>query len=59
MFERICIYCECPYSYYSNKEHAYRKSCNASLNGYHKFKVKIIYYANIFFKFLKSKFKIN
>ena len=56
MFERICIYCECPYSYYSNPNHASRKSCGVALNGFHKFEVKILYYISKIFKYLKSKF---
>lgn len=59
MFNRICIYCECPYSYYSDNKHASRKSCKVSLSGFHNFQIKIMYYVNKFLAFLKLKFNSN
>ena len=52
-----CKYCECPYNYYSDENHANRQSCLASNNGYHIFqhslknkmeKIKT-YITNLFF----------
>lgn len=51
----ICNDCGCPYSYYSNVEHASRKSCKVSKSGYHYFNNKYIVYLKSFFKFIYQK----
>ena len=39
-----CVHCGINRNYYSNAQHASRRSCNASENGYHKFDACFRYY---------------
>ena len=50
-----CIHCGVNYSYYTNAEHAARKSCRHSKSGYHEFTELGIYYWCLICDFLSCK----
>ena len=50
-----CIHCGVNYSYYTNAEHAARKSCRYSKSGYHEFTELGIYYWCLICDFLSCK----